>query len=152
MAHWVIDDMLLMNEGEVYADKFAALSSVRESGDKIGTCDGSTYVSWGWLQGLQRIYYRESRRNTMEYLTKEIPAYTAFFKRILQLCGDSSLTHERRRRADALLRRHRDLVNSWLSGLQVLKCSYSSDEHTCRAIDSLIMTLTEICVSRPQCW
>jgi len=144
--------MMLMNEGDLYAEKFAALSSLREPGDKVGTYEGSTYVSWGWLQGLQRLYYRESRRNTMEYFTKEIPAYTGLYKRILELCGDASLTHERRRRVDALLRRHRDLVNSWSRGLQVLRCSYSGDEHMCRAIDSLVMTLNEIYILTPQCW
>jgi hypothetical protein len=131
-----IDDMILtINK---FAKKLNGLAELSEQpiGNKLGVYKEDTYISWWYLQGVQRTIYGESIDKLLDFLKTTFDDYFIFnimIRRAIQSINDERLL---------LLRRENDkLMNKWKNGIIYLKNEYSSNELIQKKFDTFLIHL-----------
>jgi hypothetical protein len=131
-----IDDMILTSNK--FAKKLNGLAKLSEqaAGNKLGVYNEETYISWWYLQGVQRTIYGESIDKLLDFLKITFDDYFIFnimIRRAIQSINDELLL---------LVRSENDkLINKWKDGIDYLKKEYSSNELIQKKLDSFIIHL-----------
>ena len=131
-----IEDMILTSNK--FARKLNGLAELSDqpSGNKLGVYKEDTYISWWYLQGVQRTIYGESIDKLLDFLKTTFDDYFIFnimIRRAIQSINDERLL---------LLRRENDkLMNKWKNGIIYLKNEYSSNELIQKKFDSFLIHL-----------
>lgn len=131
-----IDDMIITSNK--FAQKLNGLAelSKQSAGNKLGVYNEETYISWWYLQGIQRTIYAESIDKLLDFLKITFDDYfilNIMIRRAIQSINDERLL---------LLRRENEkLMNKWKNGIIYLKNEYSSNELIQKKLDSFLIHL-----------
>jgi hypothetical protein len=131
-----IDDMILTSNK--FAQKLNGLAELSEQarGNKLGVYNEETYISWWYLQGIQRTIYAESIDKLLDFLKIIFDDYfilNIMIRRAIQCINDERLL---------LLRRENDkLMNKWKNGIIYLKNEYSTNQSIQKKLDSFLIHL-----------
>ena len=131
-----IEDMILTSKK--FSQKLNGLAELSEqpAGNKLGVYNEETYISWWYLQGVQRTIYGESIDKLLDFLKTTFDDYfilNIMIRRAIQSINDERLL---------LLRRENDkLMNKWKNGIIYLKNEYSSNELIQKKFDSFLIHL-----------
>lgn len=133
----------LEEEGNSFIKAFKGLEEVSDGlSTKIGVTDDETYVSWNWMQGVQRAYYHESRDKTVLFLVQQNERHDAYFDRlisfvrtVLDIPGAPYLA------AANLLSSQKRYCEKWGAGLQILKKQYGDEPRIWKEIDNLTIKM-----------
>ena len=133
----------LEEEGNSFIKAFKGLEDVADGhSTKIGVLDDETYVSWNWMQGIQRTYYHESRDKTVLFLVQKNDLHDRYFERlmsfvrtVLDIPGAPYLA------AANLLSSQKRYCEKWGAGLQILKNQYGDEPRIWKEIDNLTIKM-----------
>lgn len=132
-----IDNMLIMSH--VFEKKLKGLAELAEStttGNKLGIVNEETYISWWYLQGIQRTLYGESVDKLLTFFKTTFDDYFIFIimlRRAIDLINDKRLL---------LLRRENTvLCQKWKLGIEYLKKEYAANEHVQKQFDECLVNL-----------
>ena len=133
----------LEEEGLRFIKAFKGLEDVADGlSNKIGVLEDETYVSWNWMQGIQRTFYHESRDRTVLFLVQKNSLHDDYFARlmsfvrtVLDIPGAPYIA------AANLLRSQKRYCEKWGRGLQILKDQYGDEPRIWKEIDSLTVKM-----------
>ena len=112
---------LLNKDFIFYSKRFAGLEQLSSYGPgKIGLHNNETYISWYYLQGLQRYYYGENRYILLSFLKENINSYVKYYYILKELC-----TLNKTPELLKLIKQNNDLLQKWKKGLEYLKIAYN---------------------------
>jgi hypothetical protein len=125
-----------------YINKFFALkqANILYRNCKIGVYDNKLYINWYYFEGLQRIYYNDSRDSLIEFLEREFSEYEKFYE---ELVGNFNNSLNKYSLAE-IVRLHKDELICWINGLHKLIDTYFDDKQIKSRINYVINRLQKL--------
>jgi len=126
---------------EAFKRKFEALIFIaRGDGNKLGVHENNTYVSWNYLQGINRYYNGETRDKTIEFLYENIIEFREFYKILFKSMNHNIYVNE----IAQIIANNKAIINLWCDGINVLKKTYKDDENTILKLNHIYNILNHI--------
>jgi len=132
-----ITDMIKTHNA--FKEKLQGLIDLADYGSgKLGVYDEKLYVSWSWLQSMQRIYYGESRSKLIEFLKNVFDDYKIFNKMVNNCLLYGMYTDE----ITDITTEQNMLIQQWIKGLSILKEQYIDDTEVVEEINKITSRYT----------
>ena len=132
-----ITDMIKTHNA--FKEKLQGLIDLADYGSgKLGVYDEKLYVSWSWLQSMQRIYYGESRSKLIEFLKNVFDDYKIFNKMVNNCLLYGMYTDE----ITDITTEQNMLIQQWIKGLSILKEQYIDDAEVVEEINKITSRYT----------